>query len=463
MAASGSGINKCPSMAITGFPLSITGTITQDDYDSVNEPVTCSFSWATRSTQPTFMADKNLLDEGTNSVGGFFSGSSTTNTVVFDNTTYNLYSVQLASTASKGTHNDWLLANKASNKEDVIFTFQSTFSKSTYQYFMLVIPIIRTGTTAPSYINSLIATSGTMPPNPVSLKDLLPLDNRSQFAYYSTCLEGYSDLANSSDIVVFVSLSGINVAESTMSVMSSRIKAIEVPFQTGLKAIKTSITTTELPKYVATTTWLLNPGGFKGRNPKAVAIRKDDLSKYKCTQLNPERDVQNGQLQIDLSTGNLLSDIMQERRDLIEDATGVSQTAKILTDDDKKYSQSVTNALGIMMGIIFSLIIIFLIVSGIQGAFGYTAEEQAAAGVARVGAAGAAVAGRVGAARVVGAAGAAAGAAVAGAARGAALSIGEAWGGLELQNKVAIGLLFACAIIAAIVVGSLAATGKLKK
>ena len=449
----------CPSSAITGFPLGLMGTITQDTYDSVNEPVTCSFSWASRSTQPVFISDKSLLDEGTN-------GSSTTNTVVFDNTTYNLYSVQFASTnpgaTSKGTHNDWLLANKNDNKEDIIFTFQSTFSKSTYQYFILVIPIMRTGTTAPAYISALAATSGTIPTNPVSLGSLLP-DIKSQFAYYSSCLEGYSTYASSSDIIVFVSLSGINVPLNVMSAIASRIKTVEVPFQTGLKTTKTSITTTEFPNYVATTNWLLNPGGFKGRNPKAIATRRDDISKYKCTQLNPERDIQNGQLEVDLATGNLLSDIMNERRDLIEDATGVSQTAKIQTDDDKKYSQSVTNALGIMMGIIFSLIILFLIVNGIQGAFGYTAEEQAAAvvaagtaGAARVGAAGAAGAARGGAAGAAGAA------RVAGAAGAATLTISQAWAGLDSTTKTAIVVFFVVAIIVAIVVGSLAAAGKLK-
>ena len=81
----------CPPTAISSFPLTLGfGPITSERYDSVSEPLTMDFQWASRSTPPLFTTPKSsaITDE----VG---SGNTNISTLRFMNNNYSIASVQI--------------------------------------------------------------------------------------------------------------------------------------------------------------------------------------------------------------------------------------------------------------------------------------------------------------------------------------------------------------------------------
>ena len=393
-----------------------------------------SVAFAPRATAPVFAnatAD-GTLDDG--SSGN--SGSASTNSIVFNNTTYKLNSVQIAcnpasstsGAVATGTHKTWLLDQTVTNTEDVILIFSSSSTNSNYKYIVIVVPIIRTGASTPPYLQAI--ATGTVT-GTISLNDCMPSNKRAQFAYYSTCLNGYSDYAETQEVYVFVSISGINASSADMAkILTKRgaggFTAVSTPFGTRLSNTKTSINVNEFSNYILTTTWLLDSAEFSGRNPSIMPTRTDNTGAYKCTQLNPDRDVDAaGNMQFDLATGNLLTDILAERQEVISSATGANDTAQNVEKSNTD-TKRITMALGILMAMIFVCIIIYLLYSIMNALTGMGAQEMGAVAAGAAGAAGRGIGAAAGAAgRGIGAAAGAAGRGV-GAAAGAAGAVAGA-------------------------------------
>ena len=409
-----------------------------------------SVAFAPRATAPVFAnptAD-GTLDDGFSGN----SGSASTNSIVFNNTTYRLSPVQIAcnpasstsGAVATGTHKTWLLDQTVTNTEDVILIFSSSNTMSKYKYIVIVVPIIRTGTTTPPYLQSL--ASGTVT-GTISLNDCMPSNKRAQFAYYSTCLNGYSDYAETQEVYVFVSIGGINAASTDMVKINTKrgaggFTAISTPFGTRLSNTKTSINVNEFSNYILTTTWLLDSAEFSGRNPSIMPTRTDNTGAYKCTQLNPDRDVDAaGNMQFDLATGNLLTDILAERQVVISSATGITATAEN-TEKSNTDTKRITTALGILMAMIFVCIIIYLLYSIMNAVTGLGAQEMGAVAGRGIGAAAGAAGRGIGAAagaagaagRGIGAAAGAAGRGIgaAGAAVGAGAVTAWQWGAVAM-------------------------------
>jgi len=286
-------------------------------YEEVDEPIHINFQWATRTIAPQFIpTTPGKIDDGSS------SGSGVTNltTLNFKGVTYTLESVQIV----KSTHNNWIIPTtlKGSNMEDMIITFQNE-SSSFATYVMIVLPILRSGATQPSYIQGL--SSSNPAPGTYSLADCLPTKKDSLFTYYVTCLDGYTIRKRPDNAYVFVAVEGIAVAASLMQGISNKIGATPVlPFLSRFADKISSIGNGDFNQYVLSTRTLLNPTGARPVG-QGVNARTDTTNAYKCVSLDPDRDIVNDTLQVDIDSGTLLSNVLAERAGLISDTAPIEK------------------------------------------------------------------------------------------------------------------------------------------
>ena len=197
---------SCPSGAITRFPLQLSATITDLLYDGVSEPITMDIQWAARSTPPMFVDPKT--ESKTDEVG---AGNTNLTTLRFMNNSYTVSSVQII----KASHTAWVLPSTTMNLEDIVITFSTSSTTTQYVYITFVIPIIRTSAlTSPNYFTGLSDSNSN---GPFSLQSCFPTNPQARFAYYSTCLKGYSSGASTQSSYIFVSTDGIPVSATLMS------------------------------------------------------------------------------------------------------------------------------------------------------------------------------------------------------------------------------------------------------
>ena len=341
---------KCDDNAITSFPLGLTESPSESIYDSVDEPLTMNFQWATRSISPRFITGGSI-DEGNG------SGATNVSTLMFNGIKYSIHSVQVAT----ATHEKWVLpvTLQSQNQEDMIITFSSFNDITKYTYIILVIPIIRNGkaSTDPNYITGLSIPESR---GSFSISSCLPTNKKAQFAYYSTCLNGYTGHKNPENIYVFIAIEGIPVSSQLMDSLSKNITTVSLPFMSRLPATQTLLATatTDFSKYVLTTRHLLDYAGMS-RIYKDCTIneRTDNINEYQCVPLNPDTDIVDGQIKVDLESGQLLSKVLEER-----DAVRAMSAPTTLTRAGKNRVETyLGSALGILCAILIFSILLYLI------------------------------------------------------------------------------------------------------
>lgn len=354
-------MSTCPAGAITSFPLQMAITATDILYDSANEPITMDFQWAARSTPPAFV---DTVTSTTDEVG---AGNTNLTTLRFLNNSYTVSSVQFV-TAS---HSSWILPITAQekNKEDVIITFSSENTNTVYTYLTFIIPILRSGSALePFYLKGLSNPNAN---GPFSLQDLFPKNPKARFAYYSTCLAGYSQTSPTTNVYVFVCTDGLQVSSGLMdgilkaSGKSTSFGDFTPPYISRLTNISTILSSnTDFTNFVMTTTDLLNYQNFSTAYPTMdTNIRKDDTSAYQCVPIDPD-SVVDGQINVDLTTGGLsLKDVM-EQRDALRAAHGLKASM-----DPGRLEAFLGTALGIMLAVVFTMAVLYFLfayVSGVQ-------------------------------------------------------------------------------------------------
>lgn len=354
-------VSKCDANSVT-FPLGLALTASDTLYDSVDEPLAIDFQWATRSTPPTFI--NKAVDATTDEVG---AGNTNLSTLRYKNVTYTVQSVQIAA----ATHTKWILPTSAqdSNTEDIIMIFSNTSATIQYQYIMIVIPILRTGSPGtpvsqsdPPYLLGL--GNGTQSTGPYSLQSCIPSNPKSTFAYYSACLDGRTANAPPSFVNVFISVEGLPVTRSLMNtILKARGAATTFPTPTlpyiaTSSGINTLVNNTEFTTYVNTSSHLLDYSNVASIfKDMSIVSRTDPTSAYTCSQLNPDTDVgPDGTLQVDLTTGMLLSDVLAERAAI---KTTHSPTAT------NAMTAKANTVLYTILGIAGAICVIFILIYGV--------------------------------------------------------------------------------------------------
>ena len=346
----------CPTGSINAFPLQLSLTATDTLYDTVSEPLTMDFQWASRSTPPLFVNPKTsgITDE----VG---SGNSNLSTLRFMNLTYTVSAVQIITASHKG----WVLpiTSQQNNTEDLVITFSN--STATHPYIAFVIPILRsTQQVNPGYLQGLSDPNAN---GPFSLSSCFPVNPRARFVYYSICMNGSTATAPTQKMYVFVSTDGIQVAQTLMTALmavsgnktqfSTYSPPPSVRFSTTTKMISS---VADFSTYVQTSTQLLNFTDFKNYYPdnkvSALDAPDHDANSYQCVAVDPDSAIVDGRIQIDLSTGELLPEVLS-KRDSLRAAHSVKGGM-----DPGRFEKYMGTALGVILSIVFFGVILWLIV-----------------------------------------------------------------------------------------------------
>ena len=334
-------LSKCPVDAITSFPLYLAAgyTPTTDDYNTIQQDISLDVQFATRTTPPSLVAGTSTVDEGSHatsvfsssgsgsSKGSSYSLSSSSTTMVLNNSKFTLYSVQIV----KPTHTQWLPTNaSATNKEDIVITFENNVDAGKVQYVVFVIPLLESETTSTNnYLQAL--EKRALPPGvtSISIQELMP---PTQYIYYITCLDGYSELAPTQNVCTFVSVQGMPVSTVTMEAIRTMSGLTTfpntiLPYTARLAPhVKTMIAKEDLSTYVVSTTNLFSAPGttsnsFLGdaRNQLVERISTDAV---KCTVLNPDTDIDaNGVIRADINSGDILKHVIEQRNSVIKGVT----------------------------------------------------------------------------------------------------------------------------------------------
>jgi hypothetical protein len=190
-------------------------------------------------------------------------------------------------------------------------------------------------------------------------------------------------------VTVFLSVAGLDVpSELLTSIKRERYAQVyptfAAPFMTRINTAQTSVSsgTTGKPfiQYIQTTDQLLNyTNAGKQYVDASKLIREDDLDAYQCVPLDPDRNIQDGKIKVDLETGEVLSDVIAEREAVrAADSTKGSMEPGRL----EKYMGT---AIGIVLAVIFFSLILYFIWNWIRHATGYTALDGIAVPAAAVG------------------------------------------------------------------------------
>ena len=326
--------STCPITAMTSFPLGIEFTPTTGIYNSLPRDVgQLQMQWGTRTTRPGFMGGSN---------GGIIDEPSDTNTLRYKTNSYNLLSVQIA----KATHTAWILpiASQSFNKEDLIFIF-TTNAVSTTPILMIIVPIIRNGTarTDPLYLTAL-DSSREAGSGPYSLKDCLPFN---EYIQYTSCLNGYSTEAPTANAVIYVDISGLSVSSELMS------SVLQKSFGTPLFPIPVSYFMNKFSRSATVSASTINKSvsissPFKTFVPPSNAPVTTD--NYKCMPLDMTQ-IQTS----DLSGAKTLTQIL------------LPQQKEIQILNPGKLERGISIALGVVMGLMFFGVGIYILWSFIDG------------------------------------------------------------------------------------------------
>jgi hypothetical protein len=244
-------------------------------YESVRDTLGIEFRFGERTTAPIFSNTlRALLDEG--------SGS-TPPSIQYNGLSYKLIQAQL----TRAYNSKWIPSaiKKAKNTADLTLVFQTSVSTADKKYIFISVPLLKetSATRDPLYLQGLAGTAST---GPFSLAQCLSSD----FAVYSTCLE-----PKQLNALVLVFYQGCSVSASTLDAITKRLSNLPI-FNPP-----TDVTLTTTP-YILTadafTTSVIVSQVAQSQGTKVVSTKG-----YTCVPLDPDRDVQNGKLTLDTSTG----------------------------------------------------------------------------------------------------------------------------------------------------------------
>jgi len=318
-------------------------------YDSVEEPISMYFTSPIQTVAPQFI-DTNGMIYNNSLLLGQTPDVTTKSSLRYNNTSYNLYSVQI----SLSTHTSWILPTPAENvnKEDLIVTFYTTSPTTTHKYIIIVIPLLRKGTAKnPLYLTGLNNATSS---GPFILSDCFP-EKTSQFALYSSCIDGYTQHKTPINVYIFVSVVGKDVTTDLMNTLSSnnmRFKVPFLPFMSTSSRLKTILQNSEFTSYVQSTTHLLDYEYVSTvYGNKEIDKRTDTDSSYQCVPLDPDNDIVDGKLEIDITNGTVLTNVLAER-----DAARAASGPVEKTEEQKK---KIGERIGYVTGVIFGSLLLF--------------------------------------------------------------------------------------------------------
>lgn len=318
----------CSTTGNRSFPILLGFSPTREQFARVRDTYAIDFKWAKRTAPPIFTnVTQMTLSESGNA----------TSKCTYNGIKYSLFQAQIC----QPTHTGWLesLILQQKNVADVLMIFKADSPTADLKYIFVVIPLLQetTFTGDSTFLQGLAGQNVT---GPFQLGQVLPQTDKT-FAAYQTCFNPAGINALS---VVF--LAGRQVSRVILETMRMSAGG-NVPSFLGPNDINIEQANTLTSSQFQTNVRVSELGatastGTEGVNPTAA---------YQCVVLDPERDVLDGKITVDTTTGDVkhMNDILKER-----EAVKRSYTARkgIAPGVLEKY-------LAIFLGIILSILILW--------------------------------------------------------------------------------------------------------
>ena len=268
----------------TSFPVLPPTAKNKDLYESVRDTIPVEFNLGPRANAPIFVNTAEARIDEANDAGTY---------IRYNGLNYKIVQAQLTAPLTKS----WILSDttSANNVADLTVTFQSSSSTADPKYIFMSIPILSQTSKVvdPLYMAAL---AGQNVSGPFSLSQCIP--SQGDYATYKTCLE-----PNPFNAFCIVFYQGLLVNAATLDAIAT-LAGNNGTWPAFKAPTDVTLTTTILP---------LTPDGFRTsvrintvgaeQSQKMSATRVDNTKAYQCVPLDPDRDIANGKLTIDTSTG----------------------------------------------------------------------------------------------------------------------------------------------------------------
>lgn len=269
----------CSTDGNRSYPIDPPSSLNSDMYESVRDTFSIEFHLGQRASAPIFANTlKALVDEGK---------GSTPPTIQYNGLSYKIIQAQV----TRPYNSKWIVSavKKAKNTADLTLVFQTTISTADKKYIFISIPLLRETNYAndPLYLQAL---SGSPVQGPFSLSQCMTND----YAVYSTCLE-----PKQLNALVLVFYQGCSVSSTTLDALvrrSTALVAFNPPTDVTLTTTPHTLTTDVFNTSVIVSTLSQIQQGTS-------SVKVTSTNAYTCVPLDPDRDVKNGKLNIDTSTG----------------------------------------------------------------------------------------------------------------------------------------------------------------
>jgi hypothetical protein len=298
------------------------------------------FTWSTRPDRPQLSQTPGLMNLTTEMM----------TSINYNQREYYLRSIQFAQVAGRGTHTPMITpaTNQSSNKEDVILTFTNeNIVIGDQQHIVIIVPIIRqmSGLSVdPDYLHRIYTPNSVTAENPITIDSLIP---NGPYTSYTICVPRIGSTGSNQNIMILVSMYGLHVLNATMlNILQSQTLSRYVAPPSVIFMPNTATTAPPMVIYNDIVTTPLPP-------PEPIKTLKTDA--LKCVPLDPEKQIENGKIRIDASTGKPLDAVQASRLDTM--ASTLSNTSSVISP------QTFIKATSLTLGVLFFLCIVYFVVA----------------------------------------------------------------------------------------------------
>lgn len=278
--------------------------------------------------------------------------------IIYNQHEYYLTSIQFAqSSQGKGTHTPLISpkTNQLSNKEDIILTFTDiNIIIGDQQHIVIVVPIIRnlSGLSVdPDYLHAIYSPDSVTAERGITIESLIP---KGPYVSYTICTPRIGVAGSNQNLMIMVSMYGLPVINASIlnilqgQTISNYIPPASVQFPKTNSVVE-GFTTSTAPIMVLFNNIVTTP------TPPPEPIRTLETDALKCVPLDPEKQIDNGKIKIDASTGKPLDIVQANRMDTM--ANAVSNTSSVISP------QMFVKAVSLVLGVLFFLCIVYFIVA----------------------------------------------------------------------------------------------------
>jgi len=226
-------------------------------------------------------------------------------------------------------HKSWVIPAEKQivNMEDIVLTYTNVENiKDIPRVIIINIPIIRSDVTTddPAYFKALanpnIANAG------ISIANIFPNRENDLYAYYNICIQGQKTGDLPSNVLSIVIVRGHYISNTLMDTIFAQYNQLTTykDYQAPIGiAFNNSQPRFDNTSFNANVNHGYNLTEYLPPNP-AGTLHMRDINAYQCVPFSPEKDISGGKIVINPDTGLPYTNIEEERKALIAEATNVN-------------------------------------------------------------------------------------------------------------------------------------------